>query len=239
MYLNVIDVVILLGIAIGAVTGFKRGVFKQLVMTVGTLFVFYLAFKLKDPVADFLCLNLPFFDFPGSFQGISVINIIMYQFIAFLILLVILLTLLNVVIKITGIFEKILKFTIILGLPSKLLGLVVGAIEGFVVIFIILFFLSQPAVNLPLINESKLTPKILNHTPLLSNVVKDTYKGIMDIYSLKDKFDKGENKNEFNLATLDVLLNKKLVKVESIDKLVEKNKLKNMENIDSVLSRYR
>ena len=59
--MNIVDVVIVLLILLCGVVGFKRGVFKQLVSTVGFVLVFILAFYLKNPVAEFLSLNLPFF----------------------------------------------------------------------------------------------------------------------------------------------------------------------------------
>ena len=129
------------------ISGLKNGFFKQTVLTIGTILVFVLSYYFKDYLANFFSYNLPFFDFPGTFQGLEVVNIILYQMLAFLILVVLL--------KITGVFEKILKFTIILGIPSKILGFILGLVEGYVVIFVALFFLSQPAVNIPLLNESK------------------------------------------------------------------------------------
>ena len=45
--MNVIDVAVVLLILCAGVVGLKRGVFKELVMTVGLLIVYILAFKLK------------------------------------------------------------------------------------------------------------------------------------------------------------------------------------------------
>lgn len=237
--MNIVDVVIVLLIALAGVVGLKRGVFKQLVMTVGLVIVFVLAFQLKNPLADFLSLTFPFFNFWGAFKGVVVLNIILYQLIAFLIILSLLLVVLNIVINITGLFEKILKFTIVLGIPSKILGFIVGIIEGYIIVFVALFFLNQPAVNVNIIQESSLMPKILNNTPGLTNIVRGMNDTIQDIYALKNKFPDGENPNQFNLETLDVMLKHKIVNVDSIDKLVEKGKLDSIAGINSVLNKYR
>ena len=77
--MNIIDVVIILIILCGAVIGFKRGVIKELVMTVGFLLVFIISFYLKNPIAEWLSPYLPFFDFWGVFEGVTVLNIILYH----------------------------------------------------------------------------------------------------------------------------------------------------------------
>lgn len=237
--MNVIDVVIILMILMFGVIGLKRGFFKQTVMTIGTVLVFYLAYKLKDPLASWMSSVFPFFHFSGRFAGVSVLNIILYQLIAFIVVLCLLLVVLNILITVTGIVEKILKFTIILGIPSKILGFVLGIIEGFVIVFVVLFFLRQPGVNFELVNESKVAPKMLDHTPVLSRVIRNTNQAIGDIYSVSEKFVGKEDSNQLNIETIDVMLKYKIVKVDYIEKLLDKNKLDNVTGIDTVLNKYR
>ena len=98
--MNIIDVVIVLLILMFGVIGFKRGVFESLVTTVGTIIVLILAFYLKNPVASFLCDMFPFFEFWGPFSGLTSLNIVLYQLLAFLIVCVILYALLNALIRI-------------------------------------------------------------------------------------------------------------------------------------------
>ena len=64
---TIVDIVIILYLIISGIVGFKRGVFKEVVMFVGTLLVFFIAYKLKDPVGEFLILRLPIFDFFNLF----------------------------------------------------------------------------------------------------------------------------------------------------------------------------
>ena len=85
MYL--FDIIIIMFLLIFAVVGFKNGFFKQTVKTVGVILIFVFAFYFKDYVADFLSYTLPFIKFKGSIAGLSSLNIILFQLIAFLILL--------------------------------------------------------------------------------------------------------------------------------------------------------
>ncbi len=237
--MNIIDAVVILLILLAGVVGLKRGFFQQVVMTVGVLIVVVLAFYLKNPVADFFCSIFPFFNSLGAFKGGVILNIILYQLIAFLLVLVILLGILNILVRITGVFEKALNFTIILGIPSKILGFIVGIIEGYVIIFVALFFLNQPAVNLEIVQGSKLMPKILNSTPGLTQIASNMNSTIQDIYQLKDDLGDGSDANQFNLDALDVMLKHGIVKVESIEKLLQQGKLNGITGVDAVLNRYR
>ncbi|MEG0995239.1 MAG: CvpA family protein, partial [Bacilli bacterium] len=177
-------------------------------------------------------------NFPGNFEGISVLNILLYQAISFIILVSLFLIILGIIIKISSLIETVLKFTIILGIPSKILGFIVGLIEGFIVTYMVLFFIKQPLFNSEQINKSKFMTPILTSTPVLSNIASNMNDTFKDIYLLKDKF-KNEDKNTFNLEALDVMLKYDIVKPSSIDLLVKNDKLKDVKNIDSILSKYR
>lgn len=236
--MNIIDILIILLIILGGVIGWEKGFFKQTVSTVGIIIVFILAFYLKNPLAEFISLLFPFFDFGGVFKGITAINIILYQLVSFIIILAVLSVVLNVIIKVTGIVEKILKFTIILGIPSKILGFIVGLIEAYVIIFVVLFFASQPAFNFEPLNESKITPKILESTPVLSNIAGEMVNTVNDLYSLGDKYVSESDSNNFNKEAIDIMLKHKIITVNYVEKLIDKNKI-NIVGIDSVLNKYR
>lgn len=223
--MNVIDVVVVLMILCAGVVGFKRGVFKQLVMTVGLLLVYILAFKLKDPLANWLSLNLPFFNFAGIFEGATSLNIILYQTIAFLIMFSLLMIVFRVILSITGFLEKVLKFTIILAIPSKILGFIVGLIEGYIIMFVVLFILSQPFLKIDVVEQSKFREPILNSSPILSNITSSTNDAIKDIYNLQKNFIDNKNTKYFNEEVVRILLRYDIVSKDYINKLIDKGKI--------------
>ena len=222
--MNIIDVVVILVILMSGVVGFKRGVFKEIVMTIGFLLVFIISFALKNPLANWLALNLPFFNFGNFFSGVRIINIILYQFIAFLIIFSLIMIIFKIVLAVTNVFEKILKFTIILGIPSKILGLIVGLIEGYILGFIIMFFFSGPMFG-GITDTSNLKDKMLNNTPILTPVVKEMNDTIIDIYNLKDK---KNDPDELEIEITKVMLKHKLINYDYIIKLKDTGKI----NID-------
>lgn len=235
--MEIVDVIIICLILSFAISGLKNGFFKQSVLTIGTILVFVFSYYFKDYLADIFSYNLPFFNFPGPFDGLETVNIVLYQMIAFLIVFIFLIAVLVVLLKITKTFEKILSITIILGIPSKILGFVVGLIEGYVITFIALFFLSQPAVNIEMLNNSQLMPKILNSSPILSDIVSDTSKTIDEMYDLVDEYIKDKDKDKFNKNTIDIMLKNKIISVEYVEELIKTNKLKT-DNLDEILKKY-
>lgn len=237
--MNIVDLIIIIFILFGAVLGFKRGFTKSLVSALGFIVTIVLAFLLKNPVSVMLYENLPFFKFGGVLKGVTVLNIALYEIIAFIIVLGILNIVLKVLMLATSVFEKVLNATIILGIPSKILGAVVGLVEFFIISFAALYVLSLPVFNLDILNESKLKAKILDNTPILSSFVDDSMKVIDEFASIKEKYnDNNSNAEEFNKEVLDLFLKYDVVKVESIDKLVEKDKLQ-INNIEEILMKYR
>ena len=237
--MNIVDAIIVLLILACGVAGFKRGVLKQTVSTVGFIIVVILAFYLKNPIAEFLSLHLPFFSFGGNLANVASLNIILYQLISFILVILVLETVLGILIRITGIIEKILKFTVILGIPSKILGFVVGVVEGFIITFILLFFLRQPGFNLKIFDGSKLTNPILNSTPVLSQVAGDFVDTFNDLYELgNDYYEQKLDANTLDMKSIDVMLEHKIITYNYVIKLVDAKKIK-ITGIDNVINKYR
>lgn len=236
--MNIIDVVIILIILCAALVGFKRGVFKELVMTVGFLLVFVISFYLKNPLADWLSLHLPFINFGGLIEGITVLNVLFYQVIAFILVFCVIMVIFNVILAVTGIIEKILKYTIILGIPSKILGAIVGAIEGYIIVFCLLFLFNQPMIKLDILGESKYKDYVLNHTPILTNVVSSISDTVMDVYNLVDAHKDDFDDDAFNREAIDIMLEHKMITVDYVLQLIDNGKII-VPGIDSVLNKYR
>jgi len=233
--MTIVDIIIIFLILIGAVVGFKRGFTTQLVSTIGMLVIIVIAFLIKNPVSEFMYNNLPFFDFGGLLKGLSVLNIAVYEIIAFLIVLSILTLIFKLILNFTKIFEKVLKFTIILGIPSKIAGAIIGVIENYILVFIILYIISLPIFNLNL--NSKYKDRILHETPILSNVIDKGLKVFDEFADLKEKYEITPNASKFNRETLDLFLKYDVVSVKAVRTLINKDKL-TINNAEEILNKY-
>lgn len=236
--MNIVDAIIILFLLSGAVIGFKRGFTRELVSLIGFFAIVILAFILKNPVSIFLYTHLPFFKFGGILKGVTVLNIVLYELIAFLFMIIILTTIVKILTVVTNLFEKILKMTIILSIPSKIAGAVIGVLESYVWLFIALYILSFPMFNIELLNNSKFKDDILKNTPLLSGYIEPTVKVLNEFGDLKNKYETTANALEFNRETLDLFLKYDIITIDSVDKLIEQDKLK-IDNVDEILNKYR
>lgn len=236
--MNLIDVFVIIIILAGAVIGFKNGFTKQIVSFIGFIIVIVLSYLLKNYVSDFLYQFLPFFKFGGALKGVTVLNIALYEVIAFFIVFSILMIGFRIVLFISKVFETLLKFTIILGIPSKLLGALVGLFEYYIIAFMVLYALTLPIFNIEGMDNSKLKDPILKNTPVLSGYTKNGVEVFDEFKELKTKYESNTDANSFNLETLDLFLKYNFVKPESVNKLIKLNKL-DIKNVDSVLNKYK
>ncbi len=232
---NFVDIIILLIIILGGVIGFRDGVIKRLVAVVGMILVIVISFSFKNFLSVIFYENLPFFNF-GVFKSAPILNVILYELLALLIIAALLGVIYYILLTVSGILEKVLKATVILSIPSKILGFVVGLIENYLWVCLFLFIISLPILRLKLVAESKVADYMLNNTPLISNytgkisVLFDDISGVV----YEDENISSETKNE---RILDVMLKHKFVTVESADKLIEKNKI--TVNDKSFIDKYR
>ena len=222
--MNVADFVIIILLAFGAVEGFKAGVIKKTTYFIGMLVIVILSFTLKNNLSTIMYENLPFFSFGGFIKGIDAINILLYEIIAFLIIFAALYFILRAVRVVTGLIEKILKATVILSIPSKILGIFVGILESYVYIFIVLVILTLPIFNIPFVRESRMVNFMLDDTPILSSMSSEMIDIYDNVYNIvinrKDK-----NNEEINTEITKLMIDKKVLTKESARKLVDRNKL--------------
>lgn len=237
MSITVIDAIIFLFLLGGLALGFKRGLIQSAVMFIGNIVLVTFAWLLKDALSVYFYTYLPFFKFGGFFEGVTVLNILIYQALAFLVIYVVLGAVLKLILKLTGILEKILKYTIVLGIPSKILGAIFGLLESFIILFFILFAMCQISYTKELVSDSIFAEKIIVNTPVLSRVANNSYKAITEIYELRDTL-KGYRSKEVNTASLEIMLEYNIIGPDAVDKLIEKNKIE-INNSEELLNKYR
>ena len=224
MNIGIIDAIIILFILLGGLIGFKEGVIKKLTSVIGLILVVVLAFTLKNKLSIYFYENLPFFDLWGVFKGIQILNVIFYEVVAFLVIASVLMLAYRIILGITGLIENVLKATVILSIPSKILGFVVGLIESYIWVYIILFILTLPVINLKDVYTSKVANYIMEKTPYLSKYTSKTVKIYSDLYEIIDN--KGnKNNEEVNEEAMDLMLKYDIITSESAEKLIKSNKV--------------
>jgi uncharacterized membrane protein required for colicin V production len=224
-FMGIVDIIILLALGMGAAVGFARGFLRQTVKSIGGILTLVGAFIFKDALALFLIKIFPSFNFNGIFDGISSLNILVYEVIAFIILLIVFGILVKILFAMASFIEKILNATIILAIPSKILGAVMGLVEAYLLVFIVLFILTLPVFNIGMINESKYKDKILEGTPVVSTLAKKTVESFDDIYAIKDELKNDADRLKLDQKVLKILIDNKIISVEKANELYEKGKI--------------
>lgn len=237
--MNILDIIIVLILIMCAIVGFKRGAIKEIVSLVGIILVFVISFSLKGVLGNLLCKFLPFFNFAGSIEGLTVLNILLYQLIAFLIIYSLLYSVYMIVVKLSGVVQKLVHMTVVLWLPSKVIGAIVAALTGYIVTFAILLVLLILLKNSSLFAESSIANYIIYESPVLSSSAEGISSSINEVYQLgEDVSHKRISVNEANLETMDILLKYDIVSPEVARDLVRLDKLDDISGIDKVIRRY-
>ncbi len=237
--MNIFDICIALFLIVFFVAGFKTGVIREVVSLIGIIIVFVVSFALKGVIGNLLCTFIPFIKFSGALEGISTMNILIFQIIAFLILFGILLGLYGLVVKLSKFIQKLVNMTIVLLIPSKILGGLVSLLRGYIIVMIILIILVVPFKTSPFFENSTLSSKILYQTPVLSPYVENFIAPVGEVYDLTNKVANQEiDSNTANLTSLDIMLKYKIVSRQQVENLIKLKKLDNIDNYESILSKY-
>ena len=233
--MNIFGVIVILLIISSGVMGLKKGFLKESVVFIGTILVYIISFLLKDKIGLVLCKWFPFF----SFDGLQTLNILVYQLIAFIFIATILFSIATIIFKLTGIIQKLVDITIILTLPSKILGFIFGILEGYIVMFLILIILAIPLRNVELFKESTVVTKIMYNSPILSKTLGGVPKTIEDILDVTTEIQKTDyNKNKVALDIMKIELDHNIISKEDTLYLIERGKLDKVQGIKSFVKNY-
>ena len=228
--INVIDIGIVLLLIMFIIIGFKRGVIKEIVSLVGIILVFVLSWSLKNILGNFLCIIFPFFEFVGPLNGMSSLNVLVYQIIAFMIVFCLLLCLYTVSLKISRVVQKIVNMTIILWIPSKILGAIVSFIKGYLLIMIVFIMLVVPFGDFELFNDSIIMNYMLYETPVVSVYTHNFMDSVRKIYDLSSKLTYDSiDVNEANREAIEIMIESNITNKETINDLIDMGKIENID----------
>ena len=233
--MNLFDIGIILILISFAAIGFKNGMIKEGVNFVGLVLVFIISYMIKGYVGNILCQYAPFFKFTGSIEGITSFNIFMYQAIAFILVFGILLGVYAILVKGSALLQKLLNLTIVLIIPSKIIGSIISVVKCWCYLFIILIAMMLPFGNQKIMQESTLTKMILYKTPVLSTYTEKFTNSLKEIYDVTKalvKEDTTSEKYKANIKCLNIMLKYNLVDKQLVEELIDNGKLENVKKED-------
>ena len=224
--MNTIDYIVVLILILGMLYGMKKGFLNGIVSLAGIIISTIIAFVLKGFLSNVYIKGLPFIEFGGKFKGITSLNILMYDALAFITIFLLCMSIVHIVLKVTGILQKIIDYSVVLTLPSKILGAIIGLVNAFIIIFITLFVLININSTREKVYESKIGNYIIGEAFLVSDVTDDYYDSVKVINKVLDECD--SNKKICNALVANTLIKYNIITKEDTLKLIDSHKLKNI-----------
>ncbi len=222
-----LDILIVVFIVLGVLAGIKRGLIKSIVSIVGLIAIIIISYALRIPLANFLIDKLPFFSFGGSLAGLTSLNILIYNLVAFIVLFIVLYCVLNIVLALTGFIDTLLKFTVIWIIPSKIGGGIIGFIESWLFVYLALFVLIQLNFSTVWVSKSTLANVVLDHTPLIGSFLGGAKNAAINIYeSIENSVnDPNVDTKALNLQILNTEISYQIISKEKANELIQTGKL--------------
>ena len=220
-----VNIIIILILLFGIYDGYKSGFLEGSVEFVGTVAALVLAYLFKNVLSVFLYKHLPFFKIGGIFKGVSVINILIYELIGFLVLFIIFMVIIKIILNVTNLINKLISIVSFIGLPNKLLGIALGIGKT----IIILFFLSCTFRIVMSFKGIEVKPTLADDIigiPILNNTFGDAIDSLDEIASVAKNYESINDKEEYNFQALKILLKYDVITYENAEFLIENNKVK-------------
>ena len=234
MNITILDIIIIVLFIIAIVLGFKKGILKELVSFIGTIIIFIISYQLKGIVGNFLCIIFPFY-----IKDLVTVNIMFYQIIAFILTFGILSFLFNLFINLTKTIDNLLDKIKLLNIPLRILGAIISVFKMYLTVFILLLLVMIPFRNTSIVKKSLLTERIVYETPILSKGSKEVIFVLEEIIILDRDIAKGKiTINEGNLKILDLLLKYNMIDKDTVIDLYNKDKIRGIEDIETVVLNY-
>ena len=218
------NTVIIAFILIGIYSGYKKGFIQSFIRFIGSVIALIGAYALKNPLSVFMYTHLPFFKLTGFFKGVTAVNIIIYELIAFLIVFSILMVIINIIVKITGIVDKFIKYIFLIDIPNKILGAILGFFESIVVLYFICFIFSFVTNFMGFEIQPSLVDDI-NKIPVLSETFGNSFESLNDIAALAKDYESVNDKDEYNRQALEILMKYDIITCENVEELIDKGKI--------------
>lgn len=171
-----LDIILLILLIAGIIVGAKRGLIVQLIHMVGFVAAFVVAYLYYKPLAEYFVLWVPYpvVDESSRFSiAVEQLDLdqTFYQLVSFALIFFVVKFGLQLI---ASMFD-FLKYLPVLGFVSKILGAVLGFIEIYIILFIFIYIMALLPVDMVQnhIEGSGIAQAMLEHTPYFSEKVKE------------------------------------------------------------------
>lgn len=220
----IVSILVILILIADIVAGYKKGFLESGVKFLKTVVAMLIAYFCKAPLSSYLYLNFPFFKLSGIFKGVTAVNILLYEVIAFFVVFILVLIILNIISSILKLDEKVLRLVSIIGVPNKIMGAIIGGLKSIVFLYFALsiFFVVSNFMKLD-------TGESLGDYIVEMPVLKNTFGSVLDsfdqISDLAVEYENIQDKEKLNNESIDILLKYDIITEENLELLIKAGKV--------------
>ncbi len=215
-----IDVIIIIILLIGLIIGWNGGFFKTAIDIFSLFVSMVIAGLLKGPLGNLFVSFMPFINMKGLYS----LNIIMYQLVAYFIILLLVLGIYQGIMKKTKLDDKISDKSLTAQLPSKIVGAVLGIALSIFFTYNFLLVVKFPSFDGSWVRDSYFTNRILENSFLLSDINKKLYDASDNAAIIMDEYKKMDKKY-VDTRIIDLFIEIDFISYEKVDDLRSKGSL--------------
>lgn len=220
----IVNSVIILFLVMGVYDGYKKGFIEGLFRLAGAIVALVLAYMFKDKLSVLLYTHLPFIKLGGLFRGVSVINILIYELIAFVLIFIVAILVVDLVVKTSGLVEKLLKIIPLFDVLNGILGALIGFLQTIVILYFVIFVFKFGCNLFGFQLQPSLADNVLE-IKILDEKFGSTISSFNEIAALSKTYENSKDKTELNNKSIDILLKYGIISKENLDILIKNGKI--------------
>lgn len=171
-----LDLILLILFIGGTIVGAKRGLVVQMIHMIGFIVALIVAYLYYKPLSEYFVLWIPYPVVDDNSRFTIAVDQLdldqtFYQLIAFALIFFVV----KFGLQLIGSMFDFLKYLPVLGFVSKILGAVLGFIEIYIIIFVFMYVLALLPLDIiqTHLEDSGIVQAMLEHTPYFSEKVKE------------------------------------------------------------------
>lgn len=222
----IVNAVIILFLIMGVYDGYKKGFIEGFFKLFGFVIALYVAYLYKNKLSVIMYTHLPFIKLGGLFRGVSAINILIYELIAFVLIFILVVLVIDLIIKTLGIAEKILNAIPFFEAINGILGAAVGFVETIIILYFVIFVFKFGCNLFGFQMQPSLADNVLE-IKILDDKFGTTISSFNEIAELSRTYENDKDKTELNSKSIDILLKYGIITKENLDILIKSGKIAN------------
>ena len=216
----VISIIVILVLVSDIIAGYKKGFLENTIKFLRVVISMIIGYLFEGSLSSYLYLNYHFF----NLVGVSSVNILIYEVIAFFVLYIIVSLILKIICDILKLEERLLRLISIIGVPNKIMGAIFGGLKSLIFLYFILSLFFVVSTFFEIDTGESLGDYIVD-IPILKNTFGSVLDSFDQISELALEYEHIQDKSQLNTDAIDILLKYDIISEDNLELLIESGKV--------------